>query len=89
MELHPVYDEINLPTYLQQALSNYFCVIPALNDLPNPPKGIVYKKLYHLDKCSFVSKTVAESKMCGGLQLFRNLKLITSSDNFCDKHLGD
>lgn len=88
LDFHPVYDEVDLPSAIKQALSKYFCVIPALVDLPNPPKGGTHKKFYPLEKCIFVPKEQAESRNCEGLQLFRNIRLITENSDFCDKNLG-
>ena len=88
MDLIPAYDEQDMPSAIKQALSKYYCVVPALPDLPNPHKGRVYEKFYLLDKCIFVPKEQAEGRKCGGLQLFRNIQLITNETSFCDKYQG-
>lgn len=86
LEIHPLHDKMSVA--IEEALSKYSCIIPAVTDLPNPPKGIVNKKYYLLDRCIFVPKALAESQKCGGLQLFRNIKSITGDSNFCTKGLG-
>lgn len=88
LDFQPVYDEVDLPPAIKQALSKYFCVIPALVDLPNPPKGSTHKKFYPLEKCIFVPKEQAVSRKCEGLQLFRNIRLITDNSDFCNTNLG-
>ena len=87
LDIKPIFGEHFL-TQLQKALSMFDCFIPAIANLPNPPKGTVYKKFYHIDKCTFVPKAVAESKKCGGLQLFQNVPQITEDSHFCEKSLG-
>lgn len=86
LEIRPLHDRMSVA--IEEALSKYSCIIPAVTDLPNPPKGIVNKKYYLLDRCIFVPKALAESQKCGGLQLFRNIKSITGDSNFCTKSLG-
>ena len=86
--IKPFNDKIQSPVDLTMVLLNNFCVLPALADLPNPPFGNVYKKFYTLESCIFLSKVVAESEHCDGLQLFRNISIITEEKNFCQRRIG-
>ena len=72
---------------MKQGLSEYFCVIPALADIGDHSWTI--HKYYHLDKCIFIPKRIAESRKCGGLQVFRNITDITKDANFCTKPFGE
>jgi hypothetical protein len=87
LELHHALEEVVVPSALEQALSKYFCIMPALLDIPDLrlPKR---DSLHLLDKCIFVPKESATSRSCRGLQLFRNLQLVTNKNHFCDEYLG-
>lgn len=88
LDVKPFNEEIQLPADLRIVLFNKFCVLPALADLPNPPLGKVYKKFYTLELCTFLSKMIAESGHCDGLQLFHNINKITEEKNFCQRRIG-
>ena len=86
LELHHALNEVDFPSAIEQALSRYSCVIPALLDLQG---ASIHKKFYLMDKCIFVPREQADSRNCEGLQLFHNLKVITGKSNFCEEELGE
>lgn len=77
---------IKIPFHIKHALSEYFCMVPAIADIPGA-EGIA-QKFYHLDKCIFVPRSTAESYHCEGLQLFKNISGTTTTHNFCKKLFG-
>lgn len=88
LDIKPFFDGLNSPTYLRRVLSKYFCITPALSDLPEPNKGTVHKKFFSLQRCAYLSQAMAESKQCDGLQLFHSIQTALRKEGFCLKNLG-